>query len=90
MSASTSPSSPAHVNNPTDCLLPVQKPASGLRPPNQYPVATAPTMGLMEMTDSQSNARAHSMAPPQGMKRAYAGTGMRLAVAICPPPWIGC
>ncbi|KAK0720333.1 putative KAR3 protein [Lasiosphaeris hirsuta] len=49
------------------------RPQSGLRPPSHYPATTIPNMGLQEITDSQNNARAHTMPPPQGLKRAYNG-----------------
>ncbi|KAK0619337.1 P-loop containing nucleoside triphosphate hydrolase protein [Immersiella caudata] len=48
---------------------------SGLRPPSQYSAAvpSSTTMGLQEMTDSESNARSRTVAAAQGMKRAYTG-----------------
>lgn len=35
--------------------------------------ATAPAMGLQEITDSQSNARAQMPPPPHGVKRVLNG-----------------
>ncbi|KAK1835925.1 P-loop containing nucleoside triphosphate hydrolase protein [Podospora conica] len=55
------------------------RPPSGLRPPSQYlsampTTATAPAMGLQEITDSQSNTRAAQMPPPpHGVKRVLHG-----------------
>ncbi|KAK0754909.1 hypothetical protein B0T18DRAFT_291361, partial [Schizothecium vesticola] len=51
---------------------------SGLRPPSQYQStmtapAPAPAMGLQEITDSQSNARAQMPPPPHGVKRMLHG-----------------
>ena len=57
---------------------------SQLRPPSQIPtIAPVSALGLQEMTDSQSNARAHTMGPPpQGIKRAFVGQSMRLSVQL--------
>lgn len=56
----------------------LQRPPSGLRPPSQYQstmtaTATAPAMGLQEITDSQSNARAQMPPSPHGVKRVLNG-----------------